>query len=124
VDRLIDFSAPPHLIHADLTADHLLGRLVNGRWQTLAIIDWGDAMTGNILYELVALYLDLFHSDKHSLRIFLESYGLPDFYQPNFPRQALSMTLLHQFPVAGSVYAPHHRVHTLQALAERFYSVI
>ncbi len=83
-ERLIDFSAPPHLIHADLTADHLLGRLENGRWQTLAIIDWGDAMTGNILYELVALYLDMFHADKHLLDIFTAAYGIPDFYRNNF----------------------------------------
>jgi aminoglycoside phosphotransferase (APT) family kinase protein len=81
VDDLIDPFAPPHLIHADLTGDHLLGRMVSGKWQTLAIIDWGDAMTGNLLYELVALHLDLFHSDKQLLRACLEAYGLPEYYR-------------------------------------------
>jgi hypothetical protein len=123
VEQLVDFSTPPHLIHADLTGDHLLGSLVGDRWQSLAIIDWGDAMTGNILYELVALHLDLFRSDTHLLQACLSTYALPDFYRPDFPRKALSMTLLHQFPMPASVYAPHRDARTLQELAERLFLV-
>ena len=63
-------------------------------------------MTGNILYELVALYLDLLHADKHLLDIFTTAYGIPDFYRNNFPRQALSMTLLHQFPCPNQSTLP------------------
>jgi hypothetical protein len=95
---------------------------VNGKWQTHAIIDWGDAMTGNILYELVALYLDLFHSDKKLLDIFTAAYGLPDFYRDNFPHQAFSMTLLHQFPMPESVYTPYLHAQSLQAVAHGLYS--
>jgi hygromycin-B 7''-O-kinase len=123
VERLIDFSAPPHLVHADLTADHLLGRLESDRWQTLAIIDWGDAMTGNLLYELIALLVDLFHSDKHLLRLCLEAYGLPGFFRADFPRQALSLTLLHQFPMPRSFYAPHQDARSLYELSQRLFSV-
>jgi hypothetical protein len=40
IDGLILMAAGPvrrpHLIHADLTGDHLLGRLDNGRWTTWA----------------------------------------------------------------------------------------
>jgi hypothetical protein len=131
VEHLINFSAPPHLIHADLTADHLLGRLAPSdpasampatkEWHSLAIIDWGDAMIGNILYELVALHLDLFQANKHLLHTCLEVYGLPDFFQHDFPRKALSMVLLHQFPVHSRVYAPHQDAQTLQELAERLF---
>jgi hypothetical protein len=123
VERLLDLSAPPHLIHADLTSDHLLGSLVSGRWQTLAIIDWGDAMTGNFLYELVALHLDLFHSDKQLLRACLEAYGLPSFYWHDFPRKALSLVLLHQFPMPAWVYAPYEEAQSLQELAECLFAV-
>ena len=123
VEYLIDFSAPPHLIHADLTSDHLLGSMLSGKWETLAIIDWGDAMTGNLLYEFVALHLDLFHSDKHLLRVCLEAYGLPEFYQQDFPRKALSMVLLHQFPMPARVYGPHRDSRTLQELAECLFAV-
>ena len=123
VERLIDFSAPPHLIHADLTADHLLGRLESDRWQTLAIIDWGDAMTGNLLYELIALLVDLFHSDIRLLHLCLEAYGLPDFFRDDFPSKVLSMILLHQFPMPRSFYAPHQDARSLYELSQRLFSV-
>jgi hypothetical protein len=123
VEHLIDFSTPPYLIHADLTADHLLGRLARGRWKTLAIIDWGDAMTGNLLYELVALHLDIFHSDKPLLKLCLDAYKLPVFYRQDFPRKALSLVLLHQFPMPARVYAPYHNVGSLQELAECLFAI-
>jgi hypothetical protein len=123
VEQLIDFSAPVHLIHADFTADHLLGRLENGRWHTLAIIDWGDARAGNILYELVALHLDLFQGDKHLLQGCLEAYELPDFYRHDFSHKALSVVLLHQFPMPARVYEPHKSALTLQELAEGLFGV-
>lgn len=123
VEQLVDLSSSPHLIHADLTADHLLGSLVTNNWQTLAIIDWGDAMTGNLLYELVALHLDLFRSDRYLLYNCLDTYNLPQFYCQDFPRKALSVVLLHQFPMPAWVYAPHRDARTLQELAERLFSV-
>lgn len=139
VEALIDLTSPPHLIHADLTADHLLGRLMaggqtpsistqsplkaGGDWYSLAIIDWGDTRVGNILYELVALHLDLFQADKHLLRVCLEQYGLPGFYKQDFPRKALCMLLLHQFPMPAQVYAPHRAAQTLHTLAEGLFGV-
>jgi len=134
VDQLLDASSLPHLIHADLTSDHLLGGLVSeaqfpsiephssmlarAGWDSLAIIDWGDTRIGNILYELVALYLDLLQVDKGLLKICLEHYGLPDFYRQDFPRKALCMVLLHQFPMPAWVYEPYRDAATLDELAE------
>ena len=123
VEDLIDDSEPAHLIHADLTSDHLLGSLVGGRWQSRSIIDWGDAMTGNLLYELVALHLDLFHADKQLLRICLDAYGLADFYRKDFARKALSMVFLHQFPMPTWVYEPYQRAKSLQELAEGLFAI-
>jgi hypothetical protein len=123
LESLLDYSIPPYLIHADLTLDHLLGSLENGRWQTSVIIDWGDAMTGNLLYELVALHLDLFHSDKLLLRKCLDVYGVPSFYWHDFPRKALCLVLLHQFPMPAWVYAPFQEVNSLQELAEGLFAV-
>lgn len=123
VDQLIDFSAPPHLIHADLTVDHLLGGKVSEKWRTAAVIDWGDAMIGNLYYELIALHLDLFHADVQLLRCFLEAYGLPAFFQQDFTRKAFNVALLHQFPMPARVYAPHQDASTLQDLAERLFGV-
>ncbi len=122
-EELIDFSAQAYLIHADLTADHLLGRLVNGAWMTQAIIDWGDARTGNLFYELVALHLDLFRSDQDLLRCFLEAYNPSSFYQREFARKAFSTVLLHEFPMPAYVYAPHQDVSSLQELAARLFGI-
>jgi hypothetical protein len=137
LDELLELSSPPHLIHADLTGDHLFGRLGTGRqlpstdplsllptgtgWKTLAIIDWGDARIGNVLYEVVALHLDLFHADKRLLSICLDRYGLPDFYRQNFARKAFCMALLHQFPLPARIAALYSDVHSLQELAGCLY---
>jgi len=129
VDQLVDLASSPYLIHADLTADHLLGKtvpppnpqassLAGVDWESLAIIDWGDARIGNILYELVALYLDIFKADKHLLTICIQQYGLPAFYRQDFPRKALCMVLLHQFPMPASVYEPYQDAQSLSEVAE------
>jgi hygromycin-B 7''-O-kinase len=39
------------------------------------LIDFGDAMVGDLHYELAALHLDLFDCDKRLLRQFLDHYG-------------------------------------------------
>jgi hygromycin-B 7''-O-kinase len=117
-DELIDENRPPHLIHADLTRDHLLGRIVEDRWQTLALIDFGDAMTGDLLYELIALHLDLFCGEKALLAAFLEAYGYPREAYPPLPRQALATALLHRFNVFAGLPVEMLRVRTLQELAQ------
>ena len=60
----------PHLIHADLTEDHLLGRVTAGQWTSMALIDFGDARTGSLFYELGALHLSLFGADRRLLSAF------------------------------------------------------
>ena len=89
-------------IHADLTQDHFLGRIQAGRWETLAVIDFGDAMAGNLIYELVALHLDLFACDRRLLGAFLQAYNLPP--DPDFVRKAMVTSLLHQFDVYSSLF--------------------
>jgi hygromycin-B 7''-O-kinase len=101
-------------IHADLTRDHLLGQVEAGRWITQALIDFGDAMQGNIYYELAALHLDLFGCDKRLLAAFLEAYGLdPD---PDFPRRAMATALLHQFDVLGPLFEHRQELREIQSL--------
>lgn len=121
VEKLIDWSRRPHLIHADLTRDHLLGRLEGGEWQTLALIDFGDARVGDLLYELVALHLDLFTGDPRLLRIFLDAYGSDLAEDNEFPHQALSTALLHEFDVFGGLaqwYPGWQDIRTLPELAD------
>jgi hygromycin-B 7''-O-kinase len=111
-------------IHADLTQDHFLGRMQADHWETLAVIDFGDAMTGNLYYELAALHLDLFDCDKGLLKAFLQAFGLiPD---PDFMRKAMVTSLLHQFDVYGCLFEwkPElQQAQTLEELAERLWSI-
>jgi hygromycin-B 7''-O-kinase len=101
--ELVDHRAAPHLLHGDLNADHVLGDFAGERWRPTAIIDFGDARVGDRFYELPALQIGLFHGDKHLLRAFLEAYGFDAELQRDFPRRAMSMTLLHEFNVLGEV---------------------
>jgi hygromycin-B 7''-O-kinase len=122
VDSLVDCARPPHLIHADLTRDHLLGRFANGRWTTLAIIDFGDAMTGDLLYELCALHLDLFGSDRRLLSVFLDAYGLPEEKRVDLPCKALATALLHQFNVSAAVPRDLLYANSLDQLADLLFA--
>ncbi|HSQ26962.1 MAG TPA: aminoglycoside phosphotransferase family protein, partial [Anaerolineales bacterium] len=73
--ELIPYTLASSIIHADLTRDHLLGYLLpNGEWKLQAIIDFGDAISGDLFYELVVLHLEIFDTDLHLLRSFLETY--------------------------------------------------
>ncbi len=111
-------------IHADLTQDHLLGRFQSGRWETWSVIDFGDAMLGNIHYELSALHLDLFDCDIRLLRAFLQAYGLPP--DRDFVRKAMVTSLLHQFDVYGHLFAwkpSLQKSSTLDELAERLWNI-
>ena len=107
VENLVDRRVPPGLIHADITRDHILGQLQEGRWETLGLIDFGDARVGNVFYDLAALHLDLFRYDKRLLRAYLEVFGFRD--DPQFTQKAMSAALLHQFNVFGklSEVLPH-----------------
>lgn len=117
-DQLIDDRAAPCLIHGDMTADHILGRLEDNRWTTLALIDFGDARVANLTYELVALHLDLFRCNKTLLRAFLDSYGLDGTQRKLLPRQAMSITLLHDFNVLGGCFADNRSASDISSLEE------
>lgn len=117
-DQLIDDRAAPCLIHGDVTADHILGRLEGNRWTTLALIDFGDARVANLTYELVALHLDLFRCNKTLLRAFFDSYGLDVAQRKLLPRRAMSITLLHDFNVLGGYFADNSSAKDISSLEE------
>ena len=125
-DALIDRGVTPHLIHADLTRDHILGQLDDGSWTTLGIIDFGDAMVGNVFYELIALHLDLFRCDKRLLSVYLDAYGFDEPSRPMLPTRAMSLALLHRFDVFVGLFESYPRageVSTLDQLAALLWDV-
>ncbi len=118
LDTLIDHSRPAHLIHADLTRDHLLGQVVNRRWTTLGLIDFGDAMTGDLLYELAALHFDLFRGRRQLLNTFLDAYGLDAPARRGLARRAMATALLHQFDLFSGLAQETLQTSSLEALTE------
>jgi len=116
--QLIDDKATPNLIHGDVTADHILGRLENQHWITLALIDLGDARVANLAYELVALHLDLFRHNKELLGHFLDSYGLSLPQRTMLPHQVMSVTLLHDFDVLRLVFSADSSAGDVASLEE------
>jgi hygromycin-B 7''-O-kinase len=127
-EQLIKLEMKPYLIHADLTRDHLLGKVQDGKWNTLGMIDFGDARVGNLFYELIALYLDLFQGEKQMLSLFLENYGFKMSSDTNFTIKAMNMTLLHQYGenILTDLFCrcPHlEHITTLEELAEEIWRI-
>jgi hypothetical protein len=132
VAQLIQPSAVSHLIHADLTQDHLLGIINNGVWHSNGVIDFGDAMLGSLYYELAALYLDLFSGKKRLLESFLHGYyDQTSQYQVaitsgEFSRIAMVTALLHQFNVLGrlpEITPDLNEIQTMEQLSERLWKI-
>jgi hygromycin-B 7''-O-kinase len=115
VEELLD-PGPPHLIHADLTRDHLLGRFAPGGWQLEALIDFGDAQVGSLSYELGALYFDLFQAQPRLLQVFLDAYGLSTHERQALPRKALSAALLHRFNLFSGYFKDRRQVERLEEI--------
>jgi hygromycin-B 7''-O-kinase len=120
VDALFDPRSRPRLIHADLTGDHLLGRLEAGRWTSLGLIDFGDARAANLEYELTCLHLDLFRGSRPLLATFLEAYGFSP--GPGFAQRMLAYSLLHEFNLLAP-FAGRMRAGSLAGLADELWSL-
>ena len=116
---LIPTTLAPSLIHADLTRDHLLGHLLpGGEWKLQAIIDFGDALSGDLFYELVVLHLEIFDADLHLLHSFLETYQPSRFHRQDFVRKAMNLTLLHVFDPFCILYERHPELRQSSCLDE------
>jgi hygromycin-B 7''-O-kinase len=124
VEILVDPLVPHGLIHADITRDHILGRLEADRWVTLGLIDFGDARVGNVFYDLAALHIDLFRCDKRLLQAYLEAYGLEDRQQ--LTHKAMSAALLHEFDIfslLGKMNPQFYNAATLGELADIIWDI-
>lgn len=115
---LVEQHTIPHLLHCDLNEDHVLGDFAREHWRLTGLIDFGDAMVGDRIYELVALHIGLMHCDKRLLRVFLDSYGFDQELRERFTLRAMSYTLLHEFAVLRQVFAEFPAARTIETLEE------
>ena len=118
VESLFDQQTIPYLLHTDLFDDHVLGFLEHGCWHTNGIIDLGDALVGDRLYELIALHIGLFHGDKRLLRAFMQTCGLTNAPEEEFVLKTMSFALLRQFNVFQQVFDDSPEALTLPTLHE------
>jgi hygromycin-B 7''-O-kinase len=120
LEDLIDQSAPPCLLHADITRDHVLGKVENESWWPTGIIDFGDGRIGDPIYDFIALHLDVFRGDKRLLKIALDAYGdIP----PDFARRATALTLLHEFDVLSGMAFDLQSIPDFEALSAHLWDV-
>ena len=96
-EELIDRRNTPVLLHGDLTEDHVLVTRDGTDWRLEAIIDYGDAIVGDPMYELMALHLDMFGCDKRLLHEYLLAYGQQGRIGSEAARKLLSLCLLFPF---------------------------
>ena len=123
IEALVDTAVVPRLLHADITADHLLGTWTRPH-RLHGLIDMGDACVGDPFYELPALHLSAFDCDKRMLRAFCDAYGLEQATKPGFARKAMSYTLLHEFDVLAEVMErPGARDLSLMELGRRLWDL-
>ena len=102
------YAAPPRLLHADLTEDHLLVSRPAGRWEINGLFDWADAEVGDPYYEWIALWFGLCRRRVELWRAFLVGYDPagPDDY-PDIERLT-AFTFLHRFGtgILNDILAP------------------
>jgi len=115
-DTLVDRSTPPRLLHGDLTADHAVAQLTSDGWTVQGIIDFGDALVGDPMYELIPLHLDLFRCDKRLLSAFLMEYDYAREIDQQDAVKLLSLCLLHPFNVFEGLCDRHPEVPDFQDL--------
>lgn len=123
---LLPPTVSPSLLHVDLTRDHLLGDLQAGDWQLRAIIDFGDALTGDLFYELVVLHLEIFDADPSLLCAFLDAYQPSLFHRQDFVHKAMTLTLLHPYDAFATLFSRHPDLRhspTLASLASRLWGL-
>ncbi|MBM3237399.1 aminoglycoside phosphotransferase family protein [Candidatus Poribacteria bacterium] len=118
IEKLVPKADTPRFLHGDLTADHVLVENVGPDWRIRALIDFGDAMVGDPLFELIALPLDLFQSDKELLKVFVQTYQPPIHLDETRAQKLMCLCLLHPFNVFSGFFAKHPEAARLTSLAD------
>jgi aminoglycoside phosphotransferase (APT) family kinase protein len=116
-DYLTDALPATTLVHADITADHVL---IDGS-ELVGVIDWGDAIVADPYYELVAIYFSAFKGERTLLTEFLDSYQWDR--AGDFPRRALQAVLEFQFDVVTGIgeIIDLSKLNDLEELADRLF---
>jgi hygromycin-B 7''-O-kinase len=88
---------PLRLLHADLTADHLLLDEANGQWQVTGLIDYADCQVGEAVYEWIALWFGLCARRPAFFRAVLRGYDPALVINDALRRRLFHFTFIHRF---------------------------
>jgi hygromycin-B 7''-O-kinase len=88
----------PVLLNADITDEHVLLARVGGHWRMTGLIDFGDAMLGDALYEFTAPTVFIVGDGAALRRALMRGYGRAGAELDDaLSRRLAAMALLHQF---------------------------
>jgi hygromycin-B 7''-O-kinase len=96
---------PPVLIHADLTAEHVMLVEERGRWRLSGVLDLEDAMTAAAELDLVAPFVELFRGRRGPQRRLMAEAGVS---RPagSFAALFMAVALQHRFMHFDDWFAP------------------
>jgi hygromycin-B 7''-O-kinase len=89
-DRLV-------LLNGDVTEDHVLVQRQDGLWRISGLIDFADALIGQVDYEWIALWFGALNGEAEAMRACMMAYRPAVQLDKSFVTRALAFTLLHQF---------------------------
>ena len=119
---IVDRPFEPVFLHADLTDDHWFVRRIDGAWHVTGLIDFGDAMVGDPLYEFAAPAMFLSQRRPAVQRAMLRGYGLADTKEVRNVIRA--WTIVHRFSLVENAIrvCPEPSPETLQALLDALWA--
>jgi hygromycin-B 7''-O-kinase len=87
---------PPVLIHADLTAEHIMLVEQAGRWRLSGVLDLADAMLAPAGLDLVSPFVELFRGRRDPQRRLVKESGAC-VGEPPFSEAVMAVALQHRF---------------------------
>jgi hygromycin-B 7''-O-kinase len=103
---LMDEGFQPVLLLADITREHVFVERLDGEWQMVGYLDFGDAMVGHPDYEFVAPGLEIGGGNPEILQTLLITAGYPvEALDETLCRRLMAYTLIHRYVDLTSVFS-------------------
>ena len=96
---------PPQLVHADLTAEHVMLAEAEGRWRLSGVLDLADAMVAPAELDFVAPFVELFRGRRVPQRRLMAESGVRASAMP-FSALFMAVALQHRFMHFDDWFAP------------------
>jgi hygromycin-B 7''-O-kinase len=93
---------PPVLIHADLTAEHVMLEQAGRRWRLSGVLDLADTMPAPAELDLIAPFVELFRGQGAVQARLARAAGV----QPLGPELTMALALQHRFITFPHWFAP------------------